>query len=644
MAAWIRRLLTTPVFEDEEKTRVAWLLNTTLLALLVVLVVVVVFVVAFLGLPTTAADLFTLLSGLVLTIAIAGLLFLTRHGYVRLTSTILLALLWLVITAWFGSVSGISGDNSSLIYALIIVLAGLLLGGRAAVVLTLLSTAAVVGAYYAETSGLLVVERRPVVIMDLLLTAVPLILTGLLLRYAVQSMVGAIERANRNERAQIEANRELETLRASLEQRVADRTSDLERRTAQLRAAAEVSRAITSILDAAQLIWQVAALIHNRFDLYHVGLFQMDTTGRWAEYRAGAGEGGHLLAEQQFRLEVGSRSMVGRCTAQAHACVAQDVSAESGRVDHPLVPATRSEAALPLIARGQVVGALSVQSDHPSAFDPETVAILQTIADQVAIALDNARLFAESQQALEATRRAYGELSRQAWADRLRTRTDWGYSYMAQSIAPAQGDWQPEMLQAAQTGQTVLRQAAAPSNGKGRETAPPVPSTSEGPVPSTSEGPVPSTSEGPVPSTSEGPVPSTSEGTTEGRAEGSVLAIPLKVREETIGVLSFCRDTPSGWTARETRLLERLVQQMGVALESAQFYEETQRRAIREQIAREVTARMRETLDVDAVLRTAASEMRQALGLSSMTIQLTTPPAMKAAEAATSATSPEGEH
>ena len=71
-------------------------------------------------------------------------------------------------------------------------------------------------------------------------------------------------------------------------------------------------------------------------------------------------------------------------------------------------------------------------------------------------------------------------------------------------------------------------------------------------------------------------------------------------------------------------MLERLVQQMGLALESAQFYEETQRRAIREQTAREVTSRMRTTLEVDAVLRTAAQEIRQALGLSSMTIRLTT--------------------
>jgi GAF domain-containing protein len=616
MAAWIRRLLATPVFEDEEKTRVARLLNTTLLALLVVLVVVVVFVAVFLGLPMTAADLFTLLSGLVLAIAIGGLLVLVRRGYVRLTSTILLALLWLVITIWICGVSGINGDNSSLIYALIVVLAGLLMGGRAAIVLTLLSTAAVVGAYYAEASGLLVVAKRPVGMMDLLLTAVPLILTGLLLRYAVYSMVGAIERAQRNERAQIEANRELEALRASLEQRVVDRTRDLEHRTMQLRAAAEVSHAATSILDARQLIGQIAGLVHDRFGLYHVGLFQIDATGRWAEYRAGAGESSHLLAEQQFRLEVGSRSMVGRCMAQAQACVAQDVRVETGRVDHPLVPATRSEAALPLIARGQVVGALSVQSDHPGTFDPETVAILQTIADQVAVALDNARLFAESQQALEATRRAYGELSRQAWSDRLGT---------AQSIGPARGDWQPEMLQAVQTGQTVLRHAAAPSNGEGGETVP----------------------------------------TAEGRAEGPVLAIPLKVREETIGVLSFHKDAqgradalsttqnegssaspspagPVGWTIGETWLLERLVQQMGVALESAQFYEETQRRAVREQTAREVTAHMRETLDVDAVLRTAAQDMRQALGLASITIRLITPPAKAAAKPVTDTTRLEG--
>jgi GAF domain-containing protein len=245
---------------------------------------------------------------------------------------------------------------------------------------------------------------------------------------------------------------------------------------------------------------------------------------------------------------------------------------------------------MPLIARDRVIGALSVQSAQRQVFDPDMVATLQTMADQVAVALDNARLYAESQEALETTRRAYGEMTREAWLELLRSRTDWGYSFAHQAIAPAEGDWQPEMLRAMQTGLMVL---GTPSGAEHQ------------PEDSQEE-------------------PGTNE---------SMVAIPLKVRDEAIGVLSFYKDSSdetqpapaTEWTSAETRLLERLVQQMGLALESAQFYEETQRRAVREQTAREVTARMRQTLDVDSILRTAAQEVRQALDLPEVVVRLRPP-------------------
>jgi GAF domain-containing protein len=431
-------------------------------------------------------------------------------------------------------------------------------------------------AFYLQDSGRLIVAPRTLSLIDPFLIIVQLGFIGLLLRHAMNSMLDAMKRAQSNERAQIEANQELEALRASLEQRVARRTRDLELRSSQLQAAAEVGRAVISILETEELIREVADLLHERFTLYHVGLFEVDSTGQWAEYRAGAGAGASALLKEGFRLAVGGNSMVGWCTANAQARVSQDVDTDAGHHGHPLVPRTRSEAALPLVAHGQVIGALSVQSDRPGTFDEATVSSLQIIADQVAVALDNARLFTESQQALEATRRAYGDLTRQAWIDLLRSRGDWGYSYAYRAITPAEGDWQTEMLQALETGQSV-----------------------------------------------------------QGRSSGEpVLAMPLKVREEVVGVLSFHKAESEGladagdeaWTREEIGLLEQIIQQMGVALESAQFYEESQLRATQERTAREVTARMRETLDIDAVLRTSLQEMRQALGLSSMTIRLAEPP------------------
>jgi GAF domain-containing protein len=561
----IRQLLAAPVFEDEERARVARLLNTVLLTFSVAVVLVVISILAFYGLPAAPDASFTLLSGVVMAVAAIALLVIARRGRVKISALVLLCLLWAIITYWVCGVAGISSDTSPLVYAFIIALAGLLLGGRAAIAFTLTSVLAVVAAYLLEAFGLLPVPETPLTVMDPIMTAAPLVLIGLLLRHAVESISRALDRARRNERAQIEANRELEAMRASLEEQVAERTHGLERRSVQLQGAVEVSRAATSILDPEELIWELVELIQERFELYHVGLCQLDATGRWAEYRAGAGEAGRALAAQGFRLEVGGPSMIGWCTLHGEARISQDVSLETVRVDHSLVPETQSEAAFPLIARGQVIGALSVQSDRREAFDPDTVAALQTMTDQVAVALDNARLFAESQEALEATRRAYGELSRQAWTELLRAHADWGYSYDRQRIAPIEGEWAPEMRQAAGAGQIARSDDA----------------------------------------------------------EGATLALPLRVRDQVVGALGFYKDPDDDpWTAEEMALLETLVGQLGVALESAQLFEETQRRAAQDRLLGEVTTRMRETLDMDTVLQTAIREIGEALGIAEVEVRM----------------------
>ncbi len=563
MANRIKQLL--PISGEEEKTRITRLLYTALSTLLIFTLGIMVFTLALYGWPPPPTQAGVLLAGGSMALISAALLFLTQRGFLRLASVVLLSLMWLIISGWIVTISGISSDSSPLVYALIIVLAGLLLGGRGAIFFTLASLLGVAAAYYAESSGWLVITRHSFGADDLAFTAAPLLLLGLLLRYAVNSLLQAMERARTNERAQIEANRELEAIRATLEQRVAERTADLERRSAQLQAIVEVGRAATSILDPDLLCWQVTELIQERFGFYHVGLFQLDETGYWAEYRAGAGAAGQVLAKEGFRLEVGGSSMVGWCTLNAQPRIAQDASQEPIRYEHPLMPGTRSEAALPLIARGKVIGALSVQSDRPSAFDAGTVAILETMADQVAVALDNARLYSQSQEALEATRRAYGELSRQAWGELLRGRTDWGYVYARQKVSPTEGDWRQEMIRALQTGQIVQ------GNGNQEPT----------------------------------------------------LAIPLRVRDQIIGALGFYKEpTGAGWTAEETSLLEALVNQLSVALESAQLFEETRRRAAQDRLLGEVTSQMRQTLDMDTVLQTAIREIGQALNLAEVEVRM----------------------
>ncbi len=370
--------------------------------------------------------------------------------------------------------------------------------------------------------------------------------------------VGAMARAFNSMTAQ------LRELIGSLEQQVEDRTQDLKRRSAYLEATAEVSHAAASILDPGQLMRDAVEMVRERFGLYYVGLFMVDEAGKWAVLRAGTGAPGAAMLARGHRLRVGE-GMIGWAVAHSQSRVALEAGEDAVRLATPELPDTRSEAALPLRSRGRILGALTVQHTEPGAFDPDTMSVLQTMADQIAVALDNARLFAESQAALDAERRAYGELSRQAWTDLLRARPDWGYRYSQRQVQPADGEWKPEMLQAERTGQLVQ------SNGEDKPT----------------------------------------------------LAVPLKIRDEVVGVIGFSKDEPDrAWSPEETALLQSFVSQVELALDSARLYEDTQRRAARERLTGEVAARIRETLDLETVLKTAAQEIRQALGVPEVVVRL----------------------
>jgi HAMP domain-containing protein/putative methionine-R-sulfoxide reductase with GAF domain len=222
---------------------------------------------------------------------------------------------------------------------------------------------------------------------------------------------------------------EIVSMVGTLEQRVAERTRGLQ-------TAAEVARATTSVLDPDELLRQTVDLVRERFDLYYVGLFLLDKEREFAVLHAGTGEAGQQMLAQGHRLEVGGDSMIGQCTARAEARIALDVGEEAVRFDNPLLPETRSEMALPLRSRGRVIGAMTVQSTKEAAFDEADIAVLQTMADHVAVAIDNARLFAETQAALkemEATHRHY--LGR-AWAEYLQMTETTSYETERPGVAP----------------------------------------------------------------------------------------------------------------------------------------------------------------------------------------------------------------
>jgi GAF domain-containing protein len=177
--------------------------------------------------------------------------------------------------------------------------------------------------------------------------------------------------------------------------------AEVRERTAQLRATVQVGNAITAILDSDELIERVVNLIADEFDYYYVALFLVDSTGIWAELRAATGDAGRVLRANRHRLEIGGRSMVGRAIRSHEPVVAMNTAETPARFDNPLLPYTRSEIALPLVIGDRVIGALDAQSTREAEFDPQVIETLKSLANQVAVALENARSFQSAQQALQ---------------------------------------------------------------------------------------------------------------------------------------------------------------------------------------------------------------------------------------------------
>ena len=187
----------------------------------------------------------------------------------------------------------------------------------------------------------------------------------------------------------------------SLEERVAARTAELERYATQMYTAAQISRVATGTLDQHTMLQQSVDLIQDRFKLYYVGIFLRDESPNEISLRADASATGVRLSDHQPELSIYETSMVGWCVKHGQARIAMDIEKESVHYAHPLLPDTRSEMALPLITRDEVIGALAVQSEQLHAFRETDSVVLQTIADQLANAIGNARLYAAAQQTKE---------------------------------------------------------------------------------------------------------------------------------------------------------------------------------------------------------------------------------------------------
>jgi GAF domain-containing protein len=260
---------------------------------------------------------------------------------------------------------------------------------------------------------------------------------------------------------------------------------------------------------------------------------------------------------------VGGDSMIGRCVLSGQADIQLDVGEAAVRFDNPYLPDTRSELALPLRSGTEVLGAMTVQSDQAAFFSEEDISVLQTVADQVANAVRNARLFQQVESSLEAERRAYGELSAQAWHELAREQGGVGFVKQGGVVSPLARGLGDRSGEAARTGQVVI-------------------------------------------------------------GTDNAVALPIRIGERVVAVLDAqLPQDMDAWPPEQLALLEALSEQIAQTMERARLYRDTQRRAAREQLISQVTGRVRESLDIEQVLQTATEEFYQALELQDLTISLT---------------------
>ncbi|MGD2148603.1 MAG: response regulator, partial [Anaerolineae bacterium] len=280
---------------------------------------------------------------------------------------------------------------------------------------------------------------------------------------------------------------------------------------------------------------------------YHAGIFLVDDPGEFAVLRAASSEGGQGMLERGHRLRVGQVGIVGYVAGSGEPRIALDVGEDAVFFDNPSLPHTRSEMAVPLKIRGEIIGVLDVQSTEESAFDEQDVAALQTMADQVAVAIENARLLETSQRALRELQMAQGEQVRRGWE---RGRRAPAFEYDRVDVKPSEFRSVPVIDRALDSG--GVEAIEEPGNGR------------------------------------------------------SALAAPLLLRDQTLGAITLEEsDAGRAWTEDEMSLVKEVSDQVALALESARLFEEARLRAHEQSVLSDLGRALTAQLSVEEILQEA---------------------------------------
>lgn len=446
---------------------------------------------------------------------------------------------------------------------IILVISAILLGKRSIYFVPPITVAAALLIAYFDLNGR--IAYVPVGLDDAIVLPILLIGCAGIIQLLTSRLNDSVQRARKSEEMQRLENLELEDLRASLEKRVNQRTFELdaanhnnEKRAKQFEAIAQVTRTISSIQNLDTILPRITQVISEQFGHYHTGIFMLDDTREHAILRAANSEGGLGMLANKHKLLIGQTGIVGYVTATGQPRIALDVGTDATYFDNPFLPNTHSEIALPLRIAGQVIGALDVQSEDSNAFTEGDIEVLSTLADQVSIAIQNARTLEEARKSLAEAQSAFGQVSQEAWKIMRPETVGVGYHLSEQTAKrlekPLEGS---EIEQAIIEGETII--------------------------------------------------------VTENEKTSS-LTIPIRLRNNVIGVMSLKTNGDTIITQDEIDIAEAISARLSLAIETATLLRSTQRRADIEKITTDISAKVSSSTRFETILQTAAQELSRALG------------------------------
>ena len=331
----------------------------------------------------------------------------------------------------------------------------------------------------------------------------------------------------------------------------------------QLSAAARISRATILSFETEQMLGDALHSLARWFDYSEARVYLLDSGGRHARLRVAIGEESERLLGQRHRMEVTESTLIGQAILLDEPQTASSAaSAESRQVEAPSI---RSEAAIPLRTADRPLGALYVASTTTSSFEPGDVEVLRLVADQLSASLENIHLHEQSQSALAEIEALNRRLTRSMWEERMASS-----GQLRHTLDPEER-W-PESLEEVRRQGKVVAEPYVDGDGR------------------------------------------------------SVLAAPIILRGESIGVIGVTRPSGHRWSPDEIALVEAIAARVAMIAESIRLVDESTRVAQREQIISSVSEQLQRAVDVDSVVMTALGQLGKALGSGQVSLRIGPPP------------------